>query len=396
MRFALSCLLMLWSGATVSCGGRIPGLLDPARPAPLGDAATGGRDDSLTIADQAQDVRMTVDATAGSGGAGGDPKLEGTGGRGGAGGASGSTTSCSGEVVATATREPADVLLVLDRSGSMSYSVAEECTCDPTGNPKVVCADTVNCRTRWASLVAALDDTMVATPFLHWGLKLFSSPNAGPCNVTSGVEVPLGADATTAIEDQIAAIAPAGETPTASAITEATAYLKTQTDVNSKTILLATDGKPNCGGSPPSVYEDDVTGTINAITMANSAGFLVYIVGMGSGSIVGNLDSFAQAGGTDHYYPAQSPDDLTLALASISKAATCTFALSSTPPDPNWVVVYLDQNMVAQDTSNGWSFGASAQTILLHGSSCDQALAAPSSTVRMLWSCGSPLPPILL
>jgi hypothetical protein len=108
------------------------------------------------------------------------------------------------------------------------------------------------------------------------------------------------------------------------------------------------------------------------------------------------LDAFAQAGRTGKHYPAQSSDELTKALVSISKGATCTFALATTPPDPNQVAVYLDKVMVPQDTSNGWSFGASPQIVLLHGSFCDQALSELSDAVQVLFSCGEPLPPDLM
>jgi hypothetical protein len=396
----LAFLLTLLGAAAVSCG-RIPGLNDAAIQAPTDNAPPtddhGGQrgDGSLAIADAALDARRTTDVAVGSGGAAGDLGTGGVGGLGGKAGTSGSATSCSGVVVSAATREPADVLLVLDRSGSMSFSITEECSCDPSSNPHVVCVDTSNCTTRWASLATTLHSTLSSTPYLHWGLKLFSSPNAGPCAVTSGVEVPIGADTTTAIEAQIAGTAFGGETPTALAITTATAYLKTQTDANSKMILLATDGKPNCGGSPPSVYEEDVTGTTDAITAALNAGFLVYVIGIGTGTSVTNLDTLAQAGGTGSYYPAQSAGDLTNALVSISKAATCTFALAAIPPDPNDVAVYLNKNMVPQDASNGWSYGANSQTVLLHGSFCDQALSEPAGVVQALFSCGLPLPPVL-
>ena len=107
------------------------------------------------------------------------------------------------------------------------------------------------------------------------------------------------------------------------------------------------------------------------------------------------MDSFARAGGTGHHYPAESADGLSQALASISKTATCTFALDAVPPDPDGVGVYLDKNLVPRDANNGWSFGASPQIVLLHGSFCDQALSEPSDAVQALFVCGAPLPPIL-
>lgn len=382
----LACWLTLVCMTVFGCG-RIPGLYDAALPV---RANSGG---NLAIADAARDARRTADVAVGSGGTAAHPGTGGAGGIGGKGGTSGSTTSCSAIVNSEATRQPSDVLLVVDRSGSMSYNIAEPCTCDPTGNPRVVCANTTDCTTRWASLVSAIDGVLASTPYLNWGLKLFSTPNAGACAVTSGVEIPVGGDTAAAIQARLASTTYAGETPTAAAITEATAYLKSQSDSNSKVILLATDGEPNCGGSPPSVYETDVPGTTDAIAAAFKAGFLVYVIGLGTS--VGNLDAFAQAGGTGRYYAALSPDDIARALSSISAAATCTFTLAALPPDQNDMAVYLDKYIVPRDASNGWSFGASAQTILLHGSYCDQALAETTAAIQVLFACGQPLPSFL-
>jgi hypothetical protein len=118
-------------------------------------------------------------------------------------------------------------------------------------------------------------------------------------------------------------------------------------------------------------------------------------VGIGTGTSLDNLNAFARAGGTGQYYPAQSADELTRSLASISKAATCTFALPAAPPDPQNVAVYLDRKQVPQDAVNGWSYGANAQTLLLHGSPCEQSLSDSASTVQVFFGCGGP-PPALL
>jgi hypothetical protein len=197
-----------------------------------------------------------------------------------------------------------------------------------------------------------------------------------------------------AIESQIAGASPGNNTPTAQAIRKATAYLKTVSDQNSKYILLSTDGEPNCATG--SNTASNVPDTIAAIKEAKSAGFLVYVIGIGPS--VGNLDSFAAAGGTNKYFPASSTDELTAAFASISKTVvSCTFALAQVPPDPNNVAVYLDTNLVSQDSANGWSFGANSTTIVLNGSTCDKVTSGAAKTVRVLFGCaGEPPPPTLL
>ena len=263
----------------------------------------------------------------------------------------GSTTSSTQHV-------PADVLLVLDRSGSMDYSTTADSNC---------ANGAANCTARWPALTSAVDATLTATSgSINWGLKLFSSSGNG-CTVNNGVEVAVSATSVANIQTLIGNTSPGGNTPTAQTITAATAYLKTVNDGNNHVILLATDGEPNCapGGQSGTA---NVQGTIDAITAAKTAGFLVYVIGIGPS--VGNLDNFAVAGGTANYYPASSPQALADAFSSISKAVTtCSFTSRHGPARPQQRRGLPGQEAWSAKTpANGWSFGANNQTIVLNGS----------------------------
>jgi hypothetical protein len=286
------------------------------------------------------------------------------------------------------------VLLVLDRSASMEYSISEDCFCTtPVSAGGPLCADTTNCATRWQAVQTAVTDTLVSATGVNWGLKLFSTPTGSQCSVSSSVEVPIGADTADAVRSQIQSAALGIGTPTAAALTAATAYLKTLADSNPKTILLATDGEPNCGGTPASVNIVDLTGAAAAAAMANTAGFPVYVIGIGPN--LDNLTQLARSGGTGDYYPVTSSQQLADAFTAIGKLVTpCTFMLSSTPPDANNIGVYLDKALVPKDDINGWSFGASAQTIVLNGGTCDKVTSGTASTVQVVFGCpgGPPLP----
>jgi hypothetical protein len=324
------------------------------------------------------------------------------GGGGGVGGGGAGTTGPAptgdancGSQTSSASKMPTDVLLVLDRSGSMNFSISEDCCCSTSCQQTVkvkLCANTSNCTERWPALTAAVDTTVTNTSGINWGLKLFSTRgSADSCSVSNGVEVGTNGGAA-AVESAIGAASPLGSTPTAKAITAATAYLKTVKDGNNRVLLLATDGEPNCKPGSPDPSTPDVDGTTAALQAALAAGFRAYVIGIGPS--VGNLDNFARAGGTDHYFPASSAADLASALAAISKAvSSCTFTMSQSPPDPNNVAVYLDGKLVAQDAANGWTFGATSQTVMLNGKTCDAITSGAASKVQVLFGCAGQVPP---
>jgi Mg-chelatase subunit ChlD len=350
-----------------------------------GSASTGGTTGTGGAA-------STV-GTTGAGGAastGGSASTGGTTNTGGATSAGGATgtgpipvdAGC-GMLTSGTSRMAADVLLVLDRSGSMVNSISAD----------TACTGVLGCTARWPALTSAVQENLISTAgSINWGLKLYSSTGTG-CGVNAGVEVPISAASVPVINSQIAAVSPAGNTPTEQVITAATAYLQTVHDQNPKYILLATDGEPNCAQGIASA--PNIAATVAAIVAAKSAGFPVYVIGIGPS--VGNLDTFAMAGGTISYYPASSPQELSSALAAISHVvSTCTFVLAQMPPLPNSMAVYLDRNLVAKDDANGWSFGGNTQTIVLTGTSCDAITAGTATQVQVLFGCPGVQPPPVL
>jgi hypothetical protein len=304
-----------------------------------------------------------------------------------------------GIITSSTTRQPVDVLLVLDRSASMDYSIAEDCYCTSTAATYgAVCTSTTNCTTRWNAIEPAVTATLSSSNYVDWGLKFFpsSSSSSSNCGVTTGVDVPIAVDSASKIQSQVNGATKSLGTPTAAALNAATAYLQTLTDSNKKFILLATDGEPNCGGNPANLNTTDVPGASAAAAAAKTAGFPVYVVGIGP--TVSNLTQLASAGGTTDYYPANSPQQLTDALSSISKlVGSCSFSASQPPPDPNNIAVYVNKQQVAQDPNNGWTFGSTSQEIVLTGSYCDDITAGKDTNVQILFGCpGSPpFPPFV-
>jgi hypothetical protein len=299
-------------------------------------------------------------------------------------------------------RQPVDVLLVLDRSLSMNYSIAEDCYCSgasATTMPGAGCKNTTTCSTRWDAIKSAMTTTLASTNYVNWGLKFFSESDTVNCIVTADTEVEIPQDlgdpalyikaqaqARTDVQKKINEATQSLSTPTTAALNAATNYLKTLTDSNKKIILLATDGEPNCGGTPASINTTDALGASDAAAAALAAGFPVYAIGIGPK--VSSLTDVAKNGGTKDYYPATSPDQLAAALSSISQlVGSCTFTSDKAPTDPDNVAVYVNKEQVPKDAPDGWKYGTTNQEIVLTGTYCDQMSSGDEATVQILFGC---------
>jgi hypothetical protein len=315
-----------------------------------------------------------------------------------------------GSVQSKLQKKPADLLLVLDRSLSMGRAMDSSTDC-PAGS--------ANCSQRWATIISSLGTVLASSSSdLNWGLKFFSSPaapvasgtggrggrgggfttpTAGNCTVSAGVEVPIASGNADKLQTQIRQAGNAGYTPTRLAINAAVAYLKTVNDGNNKFILLATDGEPNCGGDTESI-DSDLDATLTAVGDAAAAGYKVFVIGVGTET--GNLTEMAQKGGTEKFYAATTPEDLSAALSTIVGfvGAGCTYELPSVPATPDAVGVYVDKSLIPQSDSEGWSYAAgSSSTININGSYCDDLKSGEKSEVQIFLPCkpSDPIPTMI-
>jgi Mg-chelatase subunit ChlD len=294
------------------------------------------------------------------------------------------------------THQLVDIVLVLDRSGSMLFNISEDCWCDQAvktaqdklNNVYPVCKDLTTCTTRWSNVSAGIESTVSSTPFLQWALKFFASAAERGCGVSKDMEVAIPKGTATAIRDMITNTPPDGYTPTTAGINAAAAYLKGLNDGNPKVILLATDGEPNCGSSG-SMTAKDIPGTTTAIQTAFQDGIKTYVIGIGPST--GNLDDFAKAGGTGKHFPATSPQALKDALNDIGTAAiSCTFDLTDIPKDMTNTAIYVNKELVEKDDPNGWSFGDDMKSITLKGATCEKIKNERTTAVQVLFGCKIP------
>jgi hypothetical protein len=331
-----------------------------------------------------------IQAGAGAGGAGG-----------GTSGTSGNAEGTCGDTTITPNRAPVDIFIVLDRSGSMAYSISEDCYCTGGGGSGAArCTNTSSCTDRLTAVKNAVEQTISANPTINWGLELYSSPDGTQCSVSLAPQVPISTTAGPTIISTLGSVTSANYTPTAAAINAASMYVPTVHDGNSKAILLATDGMPNCPNGRAS-SDDDMPATTAAVAGALAAGIPVYVVGMGPQQSITNLNNLAVAGGTGQYYPADSTQALSDALAAISKivSSTCEFQTPMSPPDDSKVYVYVDKariSQVATSTEDGWMFGGSSSDIVLTGAYCANLLGGAPTTVQIIFGCADYIPPQII
>jgi len=287
-------------------------------------------------------------------------------------------------------RQPAEILIVLDRSGSMQ----EIPSGSATGTSK------------WDLVVPGLNEVVTATnASVSWGLKVFPEGEGMSCavgNVTDAIPVPIAANNATAVAAQITATTPDGNgTPTGDAINAAVTYLKTLNDTNPKFILLATDGEPSCAGRSSNANQSR-TLAVKAVTDAATAGIKTVVIGVATtkASATNALNDMAVAGQmarvdadpmATKYYLASTKDELVKSLQQITgQVSSCVFNLTSTPPDPDNIAVKINGQKAPQDTAhtNGWDYmGTGYKQVEVFGQWCDQLKAADANKVNFVLGC---------
>ncbi len=299
---------------------------------------------------------------------------------------------------------PPEVMIVLDRSGSMSTALGTT--------------------TRWSAVGDAVKQVVSALQGnIAWGLSLF--PTDDSCGTSTNVDVAVGTGNAATIGMKIDSYTPGGSTPTADAVKAAAADMAARTTPNPKYLLLSTDGEPNCspltftcgcilgklntttmqccigpiclGPCSPIPAGDDVAAAELAVKDAAAQGIHTFVVGVAADSTDhAALETLAVAGGearstSPKYFPAGSQADLVSAVNTIAgEIVSCSFALASTPPgDLSLVDVNLNGNLVPRDAThaNGWDFGANNMSIVFFGAACTNLQAQSSTQVQAVYRC---------
>ncbi|MEZ4365755.1 MAG: vWA domain-containing protein [Kofleriaceae bacterium] len=281
--------------------------------------------------------------------------------------------------------EPPDLLIVLDRSGSMdSPIVSFPPTFPPDMTPKwEVMSDALN------ALAEAREDN------IRFGLMEFPTDDLCAVDGTT-LRVPIALDQAAAIRTYLDNRAPDGGTPASLGLAAALAhYQSIPVNPDGRFVLFATDGEPGC-------VDDADEATVDAVEALACRGIPTYVLGFGGGFDFGSILNAAalaggvpQAGGPPHYYDADSPATLTAVLDEIAGGIitpSCSYALATLPPDADLVIVSADGTPVPRSTqhTNGWDYHPDASTITFFGSYCDGITAGTINEIDFEYGCPGP------
>lgn len=323
---------------------------------------------------------------------------------------------------ADAMQRPMNLLVVLDRSGSMNNT---------SSNP-----------TKWVAAVNALralvtrldDQTRV-------GLTFF--PALSQAEVVGGYTtpaVPIGALATTraAILSRLSSTSANGNTPMTCAMQGSIAYYRGFTMDGSRNVILITDGVPTeectdtaaqCGPLPnPIDFNAFLQWTMcrdrvgsNAVRVQvglaqrETPPVRVFVAGTPEASNT-FLSDLAVTGQTSrapdcratmscHYSlgTASFEADLNRALDEIrGRAISCEFEVNADPSrvDPTRVNVNYQgtgdamSRLILRDVghTDGWDYSAGMRSIVLYGPACDRVRTDPRARVRIVFGCPTATP----
>jgi hypothetical protein len=392
-------------------------------------------------------------ATAGSGGSAGTGTLGGSGGTLGVGGSGGSSAAGSGgtsepgggaagedagapgaggvqscaETNEAAKLVPANLLFLIDKSGSMNCNPPEGDAAVNARCAEFPVQEDPNTPSKWdvasAALVSALD-TLAGQSNVSAGLTLF--PQSNTCGVSADPVVELAkldASQKSAMSDELEGVSPSGETPIAGATILAYQHLADALRAGklrgNTFVVLMTDGAETCKQSElPKLLATDVP-------HARDFDIRTFVIGApGSESARSLLSQLAGEGGTPtsassdhtdttpdvgdcHFDMTTSQDfakDLNAALQKISRNAvlTCDYDVPTNPNgggvDRNKVnvsfkpgsgkteTIKLDDT-ASCDEANGWQYSEDGSKIVLCGEACDRVQGDPDGEVRIQLGC---------
>lgn len=281
---------------------------------------------------------------------------------------------CVGEDY-SAQNAPPNVLILLDRSGSMNSVISNS-------TKWLIAQDAI------AALLAEYGDV------IRFGLALYPGSNQ---DCSEGAFCTPGMVAINPAEPPDSTVAAISEylaeantcsfgTPTAETLTALLDYSGLEDSDRANYILLITDGESTCEDPVPVV-----TALRNETPEVKT-----FAIGFGEGVGARELNDMAREGGTEiaggppYYYVADDLASLDAALDEIAGTVFyCTYTLSEEPDDLNELYVYQNEVLIERDTThqNGWDYDAATNQLTFYGPACDALQNGEVEDLVIVYGC---------
>lgn len=192
------------------------------------------------------------------------------------------------------------------------------------------------------------------------------------------------------------------------------------------TVVLLTDGHPNCGKEPscskeecpltgaylecidanccsdeeappevtnPSSYCVDGPDSVEQVEQLRAAGIDTYVIGLlGEADFDDVMNNLAVAGGHARegdrkYFAVEELNELTEVMLDIGLTIShsCSIELTDLPPNAHTLNVYFDGQVVPSDAVDGWTIAKDVVT--LHGEACSMVKSGKVEQVRLISGC---------
>jgi len=196
-----------------------------------------------------------------------------------------------------------------------------------------------------------------------------------------------------------------GATPLKEALMQAQAALASATLEGLTSVVVITDGDPNCAWDPDGPM---VTQQIVADWLA--AGIRTYVIGLPGTTGTGNgiLNNLAATGGTMTFI---APNDSAMLEAKLREIATetvmhgfetCTFDLDPPAEVPDKLMMIVEEGGTRQNVPHeagpaaGWTISGDGKTVDITGALCDDATGGRFASITFEFGCPDiPPPPTL-
>ncbi len=288
------------------------------------------------------------------------------------------------EVAIEATSVPPNLLLVVDRSGSMKRATS-------SGSDRTKLEDTQD------AIHALLNSSEGK---IRFGWMQF--PGASTC--TPGiVSVDCSDTSVPLIRSKVDNLTANGGTPTGESLENANAYQGLHDTSRENFVVLLTDGMPSCpdGNGTIENLESDANLTRQAVSDLHSDGIDTFVIGLGEDVNASNpdlLNDLADLGGRARdgaikYYQANSLDELNTVLEEIGGMVLgCSQALGVVPEEPNYLWVYFDGVAVPRDPNHleGFDYDPEHNKINFYGQACEKLRTGLVNKLDIKMGCAPP------